>query len=74
MNLGVFEEKKMVKGNVNVVIILLGCVMVKFLVLFRYVKMFCLGYQEGCMEYIIVIVFVFMVKEIFVDDNDREVG
>lgn len=64
----------MMKGNVNVVIIFFGCVMVKFFVFLRYVKMFCLGYQENCMEYVIVIVFVFMVKEIFVDDNDKEMS
>lgn len=74
MNLGALEEKKTVKGNVNVVITPLGRAMAKFPVSPRYAKMLCLGHQEGCMEYVIAMVSALTVKEIFADDNDREAG
>ena len=65
IDLGALAPKKTKKGVVTSVITSLGRTMTKFPVSPRYAKMLCLGHQNQCLQYVIVIVAALTVHEIF---------
>ncbi|XP_028393261.1 probable ATP-dependent RNA helicase DHX37 [Dendronephthya gigantea] len=65
INLGALTPKKTRKGVLTSVITSLGRTMTKFPVSPRYAKMLCLGHQNQCLEFVIVIVAALTVHEIF---------
>ena len=69
INIGALVPKKSKKGVVTSVITSLGRTMTKFPVSPRYAKMLCLGHQNQCLQYVIVIVAALTVHEIFSSDG-----
>ena len=65
IDLGALAPKKTRKGVVTSVITSLGRTMTKFPVSPRYAKMLCLGHQNQCLQYVIVMVAALTVHEIF---------
>lgn len=65
IDLGALAPKKTKKGVVTSIITSLGRTMTKFPVSPRYAKMLCLGHQNQCLEYVIVVVAALTVHEIF---------
>ena len=65
IDLGALAPKKTKKGIVTSIITSLGRTMTKFPVSPRYAKMLCLGHQNQCLEYVIVVVAALTVHEIF---------
>ena len=65
INLGALTPKKSRKGDVTSVITSLGRTMTKFPVSPRYAKMLCLGHQNQCLQFVVVIVATLTVREIF---------
>ncbi len=65
IDLGALAPKKTKKGVITSTITSLGQTMTKFPVSPRYAKMLCLGHQNQCLQYVVVIVAALTVHEIF---------
>jgi ATP-dependent RNA helicase DHX37/DHR1 len=65
IDLGALASKKTRKGVITSIITSLGRTMTKFPVSPRYAKMLCLGHQNQCLQYVMVIVAALTVHEIF---------
>lgn len=76
VDLGALASKKTKKGAITTVITSLGRTMTKFPVSPRFAKMLCMGHQNNCLQYVIVIVSALTVHEIFStgssEDEDKK--
>ena len=74
VDLGALAMKKNRKGLVTSVITSLGRTMTMFPVSPRFAKMLCLGHQNQCLEYVLVIVAALTVHEIFYQNSIDQDG